>query len=153
MLDNLFSQFDDIVSEEKLWKMDTIGDAYLVVGGLVDQVDKRYMMGRFFSLARKMINIVKEFKTFTRHNVGIRIAIHAGPAASGVLGRLRPRFYVFGRTMYEAAILERTGEKNKIHVSEKAAHLYRQNHFGFQRGSSEESYFLEDDEWTGNQKL
>lgn len=124
--------------------MDTIGDAYVVVGGLVDDVDKRQLANRLFHLAQKMINTVQQFKTFTRHDVGIRIAIHAGPAASGVVGRLRPRFYVFGPTMREASMLETAGQKNHIHVSKKVASLYFQNHFALTPSEGPfHSYFVD----------
>lgn len=149
LLDNLFSQFDDIVSAEKLWKMDTVGDAYVVVGGLVEPASKEHLVDRFIHVAQKMVNIVEQFKVFTRHNVGIRVSIHVGPATTGVVGRLRPRFYAFGKTMEESVKLEYTGKTNQIHISQKAAELYRQNQFVLKRrdineeGISFPTYFVE----------
>eukprot|EP01138_Halocafeteria_seosinensis_P012987 gb/GECG01013265.1/.p1 GENE.gb/GECG01013265.1/~~gb/GECG01013265.1/.p1 ORF type:complete len:849 (+),score=72.30 gb/GECG01013265.1/:1-2547(+) len=131
VLDNLYSQFDDVINGEGLWKMDTIGDAYVVVGGLVDEVDRAHLTERILHCAKRIVQIVEDFEAYTRHNVGIRIGVHAGKAVSGVLGRLRPRFHVFGKTMSYVGKLEHQSRRNKIQVSEDAVALYKLNEFHF----------------------
>eukprot|EP01138_Halocafeteria_seosinensis_P009945 gb/GECG01010157.1/.p1 GENE.gb/GECG01010157.1/~~gb/GECG01010157.1/.p1 ORF type:complete len:1289 (+),score=131.12 gb/GECG01010157.1/:1-3867(+) len=132
LLNRLYSRFDKIVEDENLWKMDTIGDAYVVIGGLVHRSDNARLAESLFSIADKMVGIMRYFRRQTGHDIGIRVGIHAGKVASGIIGTLRPRYYVFGDTLLEAEKMESSSASDQIKVSEVAARLYRSSQFQLQ---------------------
>jgi tetrahydromethanopterin S-methyltransferase subunit G len=129
LLHELYSQFDAAVERFDLWKLDTIGDAYVVIGGLLREVDAPLLTERLFKIAQRMVEVVQAVGQSTGHDIGIRIGIHSGRVAMGILGTLRPRFHVFGPTVLEAEHMESEGRKNCIQVSEAAFRLYLQRTF------------------------
>ena len=135
MLHNIFVQFDALVESANLWKLDTIGDAYVVIGGLQEDIDGPSLVERQFALALSMQRIVADIAAQTGGEIGIRVGIHAGPVATGIIGTLRPRFYVFGRTVLEAEHMEATGEPGRVQVSPEAAQLYSQRTYGLRSRS------------------
>jgi class 3 adenylate cyclase len=130
MLHNIFVQFDALVEASALWKLDTIGDAYVVIGGLQEDTDGPSLVERQFALALSMQRIVSDISKHTNGEIGIRIGVHAGPVATGIIGTLRPRFYVFGRTVLEAEHMEATGQAGRVQVSPAAATMYRRRTYG-----------------------
>ena len=133
ILDTLYSRLDQHTEAENLWKMDTIGDAYVVIGGLNDEIDRHTLMEKLFRLAFNMLVTVSEYRQRSGYDIAMRIGIHAGPVVSGIIGALRPRFYIFGKTVLEAEILESTCENGSIQVSKHAAQLYCTKHFHLQQ--------------------
>lgn len=128
-LHDIYSKFDRIVENQKLWKMDTIGDAYVVIGGLVENSDNARLTESLFKSASCMMEVMEFLRAKTGYDIGVRIGIHAGKVASGIIGTLRPRYYVFGSTVLEAEALESSSKRNQIQVSEAAAQLYRATQF------------------------
>ena len=146
MLNRIYSRFDKIIEDENLWKMDTIGDAYVVIGGLVEDSDNPRLTESLFRSANSMLEVMQYFRRQTQYNIGIRIGIHAGKVASGIIGTLRPRYYVFGSTVLEAEALESSSRSNEIQVSEMAARYYRATQFNLKpnvnNSSSLRTYWL-----------
>eukprot|EP01138_Halocafeteria_seosinensis_P011230 gb/GECG01011471.1/.p1 GENE.gb/GECG01011471.1/~~gb/GECG01011471.1/.p1 ORF type:complete len:1153 (+),score=86.81 gb/GECG01011471.1/:1-3459(+) len=134
LLNDLYSRFDVLLEYESLWKMDTIGDAYVVVGSGEEQHEAS-LVSYLFQTAQGMIRAIEDFKSDTGYDVGVRIGIGAGPAVWGVLGTLRPRFHVFGEAVLEAEEMEGTARTNEIRVSQNAANIYWQHQFQFRQSS------------------
>lgn len=57
-------------------------------------------------------------------DISLRVGIHAGPVVAGIMGRLRPRYHVYGETVILAEEMESSGKPGYIQVSEAAAKLY-----------------------------
>lgn len=133
LLHDLYSGFDELVDQYNVWKMDTIGDAYVVVSGMHDSEMNHHhysnAIDSVFSVAVGILQLVKEFNARHDLDVGIRMGIHCGQVGAGIVGSLRPRFYVFGNTVIEAERLESTSQRNKIQLSKDVAQLYRANQF------------------------
>ena len=135
LLDKLYTDFDGMVCKENLWKMDTIGDAYIVVGGLMEDqpIALANVLQKLLSLGQKMISSVKSFNQKHGHNIGIRIGVHSGPVTTGIVGTLRPRFQAFGKTVLEAERMEGYADTNHIYVSYRATKAYRKSLFDLKK--------------------
>lgn len=119
MLSGLFTMFDDLVTERGLEKIKTIGDAYMAVGGLPDPMPDH--ADRVVDLAVAMQACTISSDHFP--GLEIRIGIHSGAVAGGVIGTRKFAYDVWGTTVNAAARLETTGVPGRIHVSEDTRRL------------------------------
>jgi len=112
-LNQLFSGFDAICERTGVEKIKTVGDAYLVIGGLGGETDHAEAIAE---TALKMVEQV-ESRRGTAADWRIRIGLHAGPVIAGVIGSTKFAYDVWGDTVNVAARLESTSEPNRIQVS------------------------------------
>eukprot|EP01138_Halocafeteria_seosinensis_P012912 gb/GECG01013190.1/.p1 GENE.gb/GECG01013190.1/~~gb/GECG01013190.1/.p1 ORF type:complete len:1200 (+),score=70.13 gb/GECG01013190.1/:1-3600(+) len=138
ILDSLYSALDHHVEQENLWKMDTIGDAYVVIGGLHVDDERSEIIDRLFRIAKKIQLTFEQFRKRSGYNIAVRIGIHAGPVVSGIIGALRPRFYIFGKTVLEAENLENSCKPGKVQVSQRIADLYWNSRYSLIKRSWED---------------
>jgi len=114
MLSGLFSMFDDLVADRELEKIKTIGDAYMAVGGLPEPLADHAV--RVVDLALAMLECTRSSEHLP--GLSLRIGVHSGPVAGGVIGTRKFAYDVWGNTVNIAARLETTGVPGRIHVSE-----------------------------------
>jgi class 3 adenylate cyclase len=119
MLSEIFSIFDDLVTERGLEKIKTIGDSYMAVGGVPEFVENHAY--QVVDLAVAMLEGIK--KSARCAEMALRIGIHSGPLAGGVIGRRTFAYDVWGNTVNVAARLETSGVPGRIHVSEATKKL------------------------------
>ena len=112
-MNQLFSGFDAICEGTGVEKIKTVGDAYLVIGGLGDEADHAE---RIAETALQMVEQV-EARAGLGADWRIRIGLHAGPAVAGVIGTTKFAYDVWGDTVNVAARLEASSEPNRIQVS------------------------------------
>jgi adenylate cyclase len=116
LLNEIFSAFDLLVGKLGLDKIKTIGDAYMVAGGISfprpDHAE---------AIAQLAINMQDEIERLNQQygiSVRLRIGICSGPVVAGVIGRWRFAFDLWGETVNLACRLESTGEAGKVQIAE-----------------------------------
>ncbi|XP_050921419.1 retinal guanylyl cyclase 2 [Lates calcarifer] len=118
LLNDLYTLFDAVLSSHDVYKVETIGDAYMVASGLPKRNGNKHAA----EIANMSLNILSSVGTFhMRHMpdvpVRIRIGIHSGPCVAGVVGLTMPRYCLFGDTVNTASRMESTGLPYRIHVN------------------------------------
>ncbi|KAG8038557.1 hypothetical protein G9C98_006253 [Cotesia typhae] len=103
MLNAMYSLFDTLTERNRVYKVETIGDAYMVVSGApskeTDHADR------------------------VCDHLQIRVGIHSGAVVAGIVGLKMPRYCLFGDSVNTAARMEATSEAMQIHISESTKEL------------------------------
>jgi len=127
ILNSIFSEFDNIADRYGLEKIKTVGDSYMVAGGVpVPSDNHAENVARFALDARDYIRS----HTLTEPPIDVRIGFHTGPIVAGVIGRKKFAYDIWGDTVNIASRMESHGIPGEIHVSESVYELLR-NKFVF----------------------
>jgi len=127
LLNDLYTCFDEIIDMHDVYKVETIGDAYMVASGLPNRNGIRHA-GEISNMSLDLLSAMTSFKI--RHVPGkqlqLRIGIHTGPVVAGVVGLKMPRYCLFGDTVNYANRMESSGLALCIHVSPECREVLEQ---------------------------
>lgn len=147
LLNMLFSEFDRLTLESGLEKIKTIGDAYMVAGGLTDRsIDHPSAAAQ---MALGMIDVLHSTSELLGLPLQLRIGIHTGPVVAGIIGTHRFIYDVWGDTVNTASRMESHGVPGEINVTEAFYQRLRDSYEFEPRGTIEvtgkgamQAYFL-----------
>jgi class 3 adenylate cyclase/ActR/RegA family two-component response regulator len=116
LLNQIFSQFDQLSIQHGLEKIKTIGDAYMVVGGLPEPSANH--AEAIALMALDMQTAVARFNVKNNQNFSLRIGINIGSVVAGVIGLTKFSYDLWGDTVNVANRMESNGIPGEIQVTE-----------------------------------
>ncbi|OQV12253.1 Atrial natriuretic peptide receptor 1 [Hypsibius exemplaris] len=124
LLNSLYTFFDSILEKYDVYKVETIGDAYMVSSGLPVRNGNKHA-SEIANMALDLRTGIALFVVPNKPNdtIQIRIGINSGPCVAGIVGLKMPRYCLFGDTVNVASRMESTGEPMKIQISTETRDL------------------------------
>ncbi|KAM4562500.1 uncharacterized protein PAE49_010936 [Odontesthes bonariensis] len=118
MLNNLYMCFDTRIESYNVYKVETIGDAYMVVSGLPERNGDRHA-DEIAKMALDLVAAVRQVSIphMPNERLQLRAGIHTGPCVAGIVGHKMPRYCLFGDTVNTASRMESTSLPQRIHTS------------------------------------
>merc|ERR1719369_1644726 len=117
LLNNMYTLFDFLCDQNAVYKVETIGDAYLIVAGCPVKASNHAL--KICDMAFDMMDGITMLKDpGTGENILMRIGCHSGPVVAGVVGLKMPRYCLFGINVGLTEKFESNSKPMKIHISE-----------------------------------
>lgn len=149
ILNYIFSAFDELAEKHQLEKIKTIGDAYMVVGGIPEpRADHAEAIAE---MALDMQAEILKINQKSQQNFSMRIGINSGEVVAGVIGKKKFIYDLWGDAVNTASRMESHGVPNAIHVTIDTYNLLADKYLFEERGIIEvkgqgemQTYFLKD---------
>ncbi|MCK5876842.1 MAG: response regulator, partial [Candidatus Marithrix sp.] len=131
-LNQIFIAFDRLTEKHGLEKIKTIGDAYMLVGGLPTQRDDH--VEAVADIAIEMLDEIAWLNEQNQEDFKIRIGVHTGPVVAGVIGKHKFNYDLWGDTVNISSRMESQGIPDEIQVSEVVYKRLKDNFYLEERG-------------------
>ncbi|NEO25429.1 MAG: adenylate/guanylate cyclase, partial [Kamptonema sp. SIO4C4] len=139
-LNTIFSKFDAMAEAMGVEKIKTVGDAYMLAGGL--PVEREDHVSAIANMALAMQDTIQSYSMAIDNNNSqshlqfqIRMGIHTGPVVAGVIGTSKFTYDLWGDTVNVASRMESTGEPGKIQVTEAVYQVLKDDYILEARGT------------------
>jgi class 3 adenylate cyclase len=113
-LNDVFTRFDELAEKHRVDKIKTIGDAYMVAGGVSG--DETQYVSSVADLALEMLELTRNDETIRRYNVSFHVGIATGPVIAGVIGVKRFIYDLWGDTVNIASRITAEAPSGEIYV-------------------------------------
>jgi class 3 adenylate cyclase len=117
LLNEIFSLFDARCAERQLEKIKTIGDAYMLAGGLLVDEDPADAAIRVVEAGLDFFNVVAEMNKKHDLQLQLRVGVNTGPTIAGVIGKTRLAYDLWGNAVNLASRMESQGLPGHIQLS------------------------------------
>jgi len=126
LLNDMYTSFDSIAANYDVYKVETIGDAYMIVSGLPTRNGDNHA-GEICSTAMDLMCEIGQMKIahLPDTKMQLRSGIHTGHVVAGVVGLKMPRYCLFGESVNVASKMESGGKPMRIQVSEDTVEILR----------------------------
>ncbi|CAI9730999.1 speract receptor-like [Octopus vulgaris] len=123
-LNEVYKIFDSVLDGYDVYKVETISDSYMVVSGIPEKNGDRHA-GEIATMALDLMSHVTLLHADPMETdvLQLRVGMHSGPVVSGVVGKLMPRYCLFGDTVNTASRMQSSSYALHIQVSETTATL------------------------------
>jgi class 3 adenylate cyclase len=135
LLNDLFSRFDRLAGQHGLEKIKTIGDCYLVVGGLPAPSARHAAAVAEMALA--MLGALADLNRERGLKLSMRIGVNSGPVVAGVIGSRKFTYDLWGVTVNLAQRVQSSGVPDRVNVSAGTHELLKQDFRLSERGTVE----------------
>jgi len=149
LLNDIYSLFDRHLNYFGLYKVDIIGDAFVVVGGLPCHSQKRNSAMNCVLFAFHMLQDMKSVCEKYGVEIELRVGIHSGNAVGSVVSLNKPRYLLWGAAAVTANRMESSGVPGKVHISQSTMDKISPVELDFlnisyskREGDNENSYLL-----------
>merc|ERR1719394_221086 len=117
LLNNMYTLFDFLCDQNAVYKVETIGDAYLIVAGCPVKAANHAL--KICDMAFDMMDGIQILKVpGSGDDIHMRIGVHSGPVVAGVVGLKMPRYCLFGVNVGLTEKFEANSKPDRIHISE-----------------------------------
>ena len=112
LLNSVYSLMDDVIARHDVYKVETVGDVYVLAAGLPVRMGERHVC----EIANCALDLLSEILTLRidslpDYRVRLRMGVHSGPIVTGVIGLAMPRYCLFGDTINTTSRMESTGSR------------------------------------------
>ena len=132
LLNKVFSSFDQLADKHHLEKIKTIGDAYMVVGGVPNARSDH--AAAVVNMALEMNDVLAKVSAETGKSLQMRIGINSGPVIAGVIGSSKFSYDLWGDTVNLASRMEQYGLPGMIQTTEATYNLLKNTYVFESRG-------------------
>ncbi len=154
ILNDIFGRFDELAVEHRLEKIKTIGDCYMVVGGVPERSPTHCQQVAHFAMAA--LQALDTYNAETGKQLQMRVGMHTGTVVAGIVGKQKYSYDLWGDVVNTASRLESAGQPGRIHVTD-AVRVRLADEYGFApRGPIDikgkglmETWFLETEKGRG----
>jgi hypothetical protein len=116
VISELFGIFDELADTYEVWKVETVGDAYIAAQAEKPLTEKNRVLS-VLKFAREMIRQTEAWSTRAGESVRCRVGVNRGKCIGGIVGTEMQRYHLFGELMDSLDALESTAPEGRVHLS------------------------------------